>query len=81
MTNLGVDIFRQPCPDGRVDLLGLLGSGRLARADGPNRLIRDHDPAPVRNVVRDRLELPEADLGGLARLSLLQLLPDAGYDI
>ena len=60
-----------------MDLLGLLGGGSLPGTDGPDRLIGQNNLAPVGHVVRDGLQLPETHFGGLASLSLLQLLPDA----
>ena len=78
---LGVNILGEPRPDGGVNLLRLLRRGSFPGPDGPDRLIGDHDPAPVGHLVRDGLELPEADLGGFTGLPLLQQLPDAGDDV
>ena len=64
-----------------MNLLCLFWRGGLAGADGPDRLVGQHDAGPVGHVVGDRLQLPEAHLLRLARLPLLKLLPDAGQDL
>ncbi len=40
---------------------GVTGGARLARADGPDRLIRDDDVLPVGDAVRHALQLPLQD--------------------
>src|SRR5690606_41833173 len=71
--------FGEPLADRGMDLLGLLGAGDLARADGPNGLVGDHAEAgTLRELVADGIELTEDDLEGSVGLALLQGLADAG---
>jgi len=62
-----------------MDFLGLFGRGDLAGADGPDRLVGDHDLAHLlgRKPGQRAVELAADHFGGLARLALLQQLPDA----
>lgn len=67
-----------------MDLLGLLRGGGLSRPNGPDRLVGQDDPIPVfsvLDVVRDGLQLSEADLLRLPGLALFQLFADAGNDL
>mmetsp|Transcript_10177 Transcript_10177/g.21454 ORF Transcript_10177/g.21454 Transcript_10177/m.21454 type:complete len:292 (-) Transcript_10177:159-1034(-) len=77
--DLGRHIRRQPLAEGLVDLLRLLRRRGAAGADGPHRLVRDHDLGPVvlRELVGERRELLVTDLEGLARVALLELLANA----
>lgn len=61
-------------------LLRLLGGCDLAGADGPDGFVRDHHLAPVLDLLRDRLQLANDDVIGLARLALLKRLAAAEND-
>lgn len=63
-----------------MDLLGLLGGGDLAGADGPDGLVGDDDLAPVGDLGLQGGELGGDDVEGLAGLALLQALAAAPYD-
>lgn len=78
--NLVADVGLEPLADGLVDLLGLLGCGDLAGADGPDGLVGNNDLAPVGDLGAQSLELAADDLDGLASLALLQALAAAPDD-
>mmetsp|Transcript_80217 Transcript_80217/g.211445 ORF Transcript_80217/g.211445 Transcript_80217/m.211445 type:complete len:396 (+) Transcript_80217:145-1332(+) len=63
--------------DGRVSILGLFGSGHLARADGPHRLVGDDNLLPVLDLGVHRVQLALVDFIRLAGLALLQQLANA----
>ena len=63
-----------------MHVLGLLGGGDLAGANGPDGLISDDDLAPVRDLGLERLKLLGDDVDGLAGLALLQALAAAPDD-
>jgi hypothetical protein len=73
------DVGGDPCAEGRVHLLRLLLGRDLSGPNSPDGLVRDDDARPLLGGqhVHDGLELPEADLEGLARLALGEGLPDA----
>ena len=62
-----------------MDLLGLFRGGHLAGADGPDRLVGDHDRRHLlgRQPGQRAVELAPDDLRGLARLALGQQFADA----
>lgn len=78
--NLVADVGLEPLSDGLVDLLGLLGGGDLAGADGPDGLVGDDNLGPVRDLGLEGGELLADDLDGLAGLALLQGLAAAPDD-
>lgn len=63
-----------------MDLLGLLGGGDLAGADGPDGLVGDDDLAPVGDLGLQGGELGGDDVEGLAGLALVQALAATPYD-
>lgn len=63
-----------------MDVLGLLGGGDLAGANGPDGLVGDDDLAPVLDLVRDSLELLGDNVDGGAGLPLLEALTAAQDD-
>lgn len=63
-----------------MDLLGLLGGGDLAGANGPDGLVGNDDLAPVADLLLEGGELVGNDLEGLAGLALLQGLAAAPDD-
>lgn len=63
-----------------MDLLGLLGGGDLAGANGPDGLVGDDDLGPVGDLSLEGGELLADDLDGLAGLTLLQRLAAAPDD-
>lgn len=78
---LGVDLLLEPLADGGVDLLGLLGGGDLAGADGPDGLVGDDDLGPVgADLGLEGVELLGDDGDGLAGLALLERLAAAPDD-
>ncbi|KAI3485238.1 hypothetical protein L1887_51523 [Cichorium endivia] len=66
-----------PLADGGVHLLRLLRGSDLARADGPDGLVGDHDLGPVLNLVGGGVELTNDDVDRLVGLALLERLADA----
>ena len=75
--DLLADLLGEPLADVGVDLLGLLGGGDLAGADGPDGLVGDDDAAPVRDPGLEGGQLA-GDVGErLAGLALLQRLAAA----
>ena len=63
-----------------VDLLGLLGRGHFAGADGPNRLVGDHDALSICSAVTPASEPSNCVLmtcGRLAGFALFEQLADA----
>mmetsp|Transcript_10753 Transcript_10753/g.43507 ORF Transcript_10753/g.43507 Transcript_10753/m.43507 type:complete len:331 (+) Transcript_10753:158-1150(+) len=78
----GGDLVGDPGPDLGVRLLGLLGRRGEARADGPHRLVGDHEVREVgRGVGADRLELRDEDVHRRARFALLLVLAAARDDL
>lgn len=63
-----------------MDLLGLLGGGDLAGANGPDGLVGNDDLAPVADLLLEGGELVGNDLEGLAGLALLEGLAAAPDD-
>lgn len=63
-----------------MDLLGLLGGGDLAGANGPDGLVGDDNLGPVGDLGLEGLELLADDLDGLAGLALLEGLAAAPDD-
>mmetsp|Transcript_79291 Transcript_79291/g.256326 ORF Transcript_79291/g.256326 Transcript_79291/m.256326 type:complete len:397 (-) Transcript_79291:80-1270(-) len=63
--------------DGRVRILGLVGSGHLARADGPHWLVGDDNLLPILDLGVHRVQLALVDFIRLAGLALLQQLANA----
>ena len=57
-----------------MDLLRLSGSGRLARADGPDGLVGDHSVVPVLDGIGVGLQLARQNLRETTRLTLLKRL-------
>lgn len=79
--SLVVNVLLQPLADSSVDLLGLLGGGDLAGADGPDGLVGDDDLGPVRaDLGLEGGELLGDDVDGLAGLTLLERLATAPDD-
>ena len=78
--DLLADLLGEPLADHGVDLLGLLGGGDLAGADGPDGLVGDDDAAPVGDLGLEGGELAGDVLEGLSRLALLQGLAAAPDD-
>jgi len=74
------NVLGQPCADGLVGLLSLLGGSNLASADGPDGLVSDDDLGPVVNFLSDGSELSGVNFVSLVRLTLINLLTDAGHD-
>eukprot|EP00740_Mantoniella_antarctica_P000006 CAMPEP_0181392774 /NCGR_PEP_ID=MMETSP1106-20121128/26781_1 /TAXON_ID=81844 /ORGANISM="Mantoniella antarctica, Strain SL-175" /LENGTH=168 /DNA_ID=CAMNT_0023513941 /DNA_START=169 /DNA_END=675 /DNA_ORIENTATION=+ len=76
--HLVADVVCQPLANGGVDVLHLVGGGHLARADGPDGLVRDHHLRPpaavflVIDLVRNRLQLREDDVQRVPLLALRQ---------
>ena len=62
-----------------MDLLSLLRRCGLAGADGPHRLIGNHDIGPVGDGFMDGCKLSLVDCLRLAGLSLVELLANAGH--
>src|SRR5690242_3549281 len=75
---LGVQLG-QPGADRRADLLGVVGAADLTGADGPDRLVRDHDRLGLlgRDVLETAVDLGERVRDVVARLPDVQLLADA----
>jgi hypothetical protein len=71
------DLLGEVFADGGVHLLGLLGAGDLAGANGPDGLVGNDDLAPVLDLLGDGAELVGDDLDGLVGLSLLEGLANA----
>src|SRR5208283_6025697 len=68
----------QPLADGPVDLLGLGRSGVLARANGPDRFVRDgHGALAACQDLQEGPHLALHDLERATRLALLERLPNA----
>lgn len=67
----------KPVADGLVHVLGLLGGGDLAGADGPDGLVGDDDLAPVGVLGLEGVELLGDDADGVASLALLEALAAA----
>lgn len=68
--HLGAHVVGEPFAQLGVNLLGLGWRGRLARADRPHRLVRDHHSTPVVNVIfhSDNNKQPDLDLKDDERL-------------
>ena len=79
--DVGGDVVSEPLSEGLVDLLSLGGGGDLAGTDGPDGLVGNDDVVPVLDGVGVGLELSADDSGGLAGLSLLEGLTEAGNDL
>lgn len=80
LSSLLADLLGHPLTQSGVHLLGLLGGGDLAGANGPDGLVCDDNLAPVLDLVGDGLELGSDDLDGLAGLALLEGLAAAEND-
>lgn len=78
--NLVGDVGLEPLADGLVDLLGLLGGGDLAGANGPDGLVGNDNLGPVGDLGLEGSELLADDLDGLAGLALLEGLAAAPDD-
>lgn len=67
----------EPVTDSLVDLLGLLGGGDLASANGPDGLVGNDNLGPVADLSLESLKLLADNLNGLASLTLLEALTAA----
>lgn len=75
--SLLADLLGQPLADSSVNLLCLLRRGHLARTNGPDGLVRNHNLAPVLDLLGHGTELVRDDLDRLAGLTLLERLAAA----
>jgi hypothetical protein len=80
VSNAVADVLLEPLADGLVDLLGLLGGGNLAGANGPDGLVGNDNLAPVRDLLLEGRKLGADDVDGLAGLALLEGLAAAPDD-
>ena len=74
------DISLEPATDGVVGLLGLVWGSDNTSANSPNWLVSDDNLAPVLDLFADSSELSSVDGIGVAGLTLVKLLTNAGHD-
>lgn len=72
------DVSKEPLADLGMSLLSDLGGGSKASTDGPDGLVGNDDLGPVLALLSNSVQLSRVDGLGLARLTLLLLLTDAG---
>ena len=75
------DLLRDVLSDERVCLLRLLRRGGAPGADGPHRLVGEHDAAPVVDVGDEGVELAREDLVGAPADTVRLELADARQDV
>ncbi len=75
--DLTAHLLPQELADRGVHLLRLLRAGHLARPDGPDGLVRNHNIVPVLDLPLDRPQLCRDHLDRVAALPLLQRLAAA----
>src|SRR5690606_15332577 len=64
--------------DGVVNLLGLLGSSNSTRADGPHRLVGDHDfTRRLLELAEHGVDLTVDDIEGFVAFAFFESLADA----
>lgn len=79
LRRLRADSISKPLANRLVHLLRLLRRRHLARANGPDRLIRNDNLAPVLDLVGHSAQLRRHDLDRLIGLALLQRLAAAQH--
>lgn len=77
LSSLLAELLSHPLPDSIMSVLRLLSARDLSSSNSPNRLIRNHNLAPVLDDLRHSRELPCDNLDRNALLPLLERLSNA----